>query len=285
MNVNATPLTLSCYAKVNLALDVYGTRPDGFHDIDTVFYEIDLADTLEVASTPGSFDFKLEEGIAPSGADNLVVKAAHALPGCSGVSQRLWKRIPVEAGLGSGSSDAASALRAAAHFSQSSQNLRHLAATLGSDVAFFLEGGCARGRGRGEELAPVRTRMKLHFLIVKPDVGVPTGWAYRELDKAGGVRKGHFAARMAQALESGDSDAVPGLLGNDFEMAVFSRFPEIADLKARLERAGARGALLCGSGSAVFGIFPTREAAERATEDFSDVWRAVASGLPERSAL
>lgn len=285
MNVSAPPITVPCFAKINLALDVLGLRPDRYHNVDTVLYEIDLADTLEASLAGGAPELTIEEGQAPEGEDNLASRAARALAGDGAVSLRLWKRIPMQAGLGGGSSDAASALRAAAHFSNTRRDLASVAAGLGSDVAFFLEGGCARARGRGEDLAPIKTQIALHILIVKPDAGASTAWAYSELDKRNQPRARRFAGPMTRALLANDYEAVLESLGNGFEPVVLARFPEIARLKERLVDAGAVATLLCGSGSAVFGVFPDREAAEGAAPAFPDVWHAAASGLPERSPL
>jgi len=275
-------LSLVSPAKINLALDVGHPRADGYHEIRTVFCRTDLADELELSLT-GEPEVRLtiEEGDAPGGDANLAVRAVEMVRrecgDCRGMGIRLRKRIPVQSGLGGGSSNAAAALRGAARLYGLDGDLSALAAGLGSDVPFFLDGRLALGEGRGERLREIVSGLSLHFLIVRPDAGVSTAWAYAELDRSGACASTAFADRAARALEDNDREALLASLGNTFEAVVFSRYPQIARLKQRLLEAGAEAALLCGSGSAVFGVFPTRDAAEGAAGGFGDVWSAVAS--------
>ncbi len=279
-------LSLISPAKINLSLDVGHPRPDGYHDIRTVFCRIDLADELDL--TPGDepgIRLIVEEGDAPDGDANLAVRAAEMIRRECGTREgleiRLRKRIPLQSGLGGGSSNAAAALRGAAELFGYAGELSALAAQLGSDVPFFLNGRIALGEGKGERLRGIPSCLPLHFLIVRPDIGVSTAWAYAELDRSGACGTTDYADRTVRALQSDDRDALLASLGNSFEPVVFSRHPEIARLKQRLLEAGAEAALLCGSGSAVFGIFPTRDAAEGAASGFGDVWNAVSSSTPE----
>ncbi len=279
-------LSLVSPAKVNLALDVGPLRPDGYHDIATVFCRIDLADGLDLSLTESpEVRLTVEEGEAPAGNDNLAVRAVELVRrrqgDARGMDMRLRKRIPMQSGLGGGSSNAAAALRGAAQLYGLDEGLQTLAAELGSDVPFFLDGRLALGEGRGEALQPLTSSLSLHFLIVRPQTGVSTAWAYAELDRSGACGSTAFAAEVCRALEAGDRQALISSLGNVFERVVFPRHPEIARLRQRLMEAGAEAAMLCGSGSAVFGIFPSRELAEGAASGFGDVWRAVASSVPE----
>jgi len=277
-------------AKVNLALDVLEKRSDGFHGIHTVFYEIDLADELEMSLTPApEVSLHVVEGNAPEGEGNLAHRAARMVLERSGRREgiyiRLAKRIPAQGGLGGGSSNAAAALKGAAALLGLREDLRPLAEELGSDVPFFLEGGTAHGRGRGEILEQVRHPLQFHLLLVKPDTGVSTPWAYAELDKTGLAGTEGFAARMVDALRSGDRERALRSMGNDFELVVFQKHPEIGRLKNRLEAAGAEVSLLSGSGATVFGVFPTRQECEHAAELFGDVWHAAVSGMAQGGAL
>ena len=272
-------VSVEAHAKINLALDVLDMRQDGFHNIDTVFYEIDLADRLDVAWAEKEGHISVHEGTAPADSTNLAVRATKLLAPDCGVTIDLWKRIPAQAGLGGGSSDAAAALQAIEKLSGPMGNLADVAVQLGSDVPFFLLGGCARGTGRGEILTPIRTGIQLHVLLVKPDIGVPTGWAYQELDAIGEAGKSMYAQRVNSTLEANDRDGLLQVMGNDFERVVVKRFPEVVSLVNRLKDAGSEFAMLCGSGSAVFGVFPTRDDAQRAGESFTDMWHAASSGL------
>lgn len=275
-------LTLKSYAKVNLALDVLGRRADGFHEVDTVLYEIDLADELEFRVTrEAGCHLTVEEGEAPPGDDNLVLRAAKAAAGLrayGGLEIRLKKRIPMQAGLGGGSSNAAAAIIAVSELLGTDGAPRAVAASIGSDVPFFLCGGTARATGRGDQIQFVPSLVDLDMLIVKPEAGVSTPWAYAQLDRVGHRGSARSAESVLEAVRKDDRRNTIARMRNDFEQVVLDLLPEARALKERLLEAGAEAALLCGSGSAVFGVFPSKEAARRAGEEFGDVWHAEASG-------
>ena len=278
---NAT-LTFNAYAKINLTLDVFSKRADGYHDIASVMQTISLRDTLH-------FTRRAEPGIGftchtpdapdvPTDATNLVVRAAqlvldtaqangHAITG--GVKIHLEKRIPSQAGLGGGSSDAATALRGVqsvldlADAGLPLETLYTLAAQLGSDVPFFLMGGTVAARGRGEKLSALPDGPPLSLVIVKPDESVSTGWAYNALDAAPD-RKSHRATkRMEEALRGLDHDRVVAFQSNDFELPIFQHYPKLAWLHDELMMAGCQIARLCGSGSALYGVAANPTEAER----------------------
>jgi 4-diphosphocytidyl-2-C-methyl-D-erythritol kinase len=246
-------------AKLNLFLRVVGRRPDGFHELETVFQAIDLADELtfrpadELCLTGGCED-------APTGPENLVLRAAAALreaTGCTrGAATHLTKRIPVGAGLGGGSSDAAAALVALNHLwglDLSRARLAELAAGLGSDVPFFLRGGTALGRGRGELLEPIIPHpSSLTFVLVRPSFPVATARAYA-LYRPAMAAAPPLPAFLA-AFASGDPERLAPLLRNDLEAGVLGEWPELAELREQLLAAGAVGARMTGSGSVVFGL-------------------------------
>lgn len=245
------------HAKLNLFLRVVGRRPDGFHELETVFQSIDLADVLTVEPAD---DLRLSGGSAeaPPGPENLVLRAAAALReaagGRRGAAIHLEKRVPVGAGLGGGSSDAAAALLALNRLwglDFPPERLAALAAALGSDVPFALRGGSAVGRGRGELLEALPTP-SLWFVLVRPPFPVPTARAYG-LYRPAPPESPSLGAFLA-ALASGDPARLAPVLRNDLEPGVFGAWPELAALRERLLAAGAVGARMTGSGSVLFGL-------------------------------
>lgn len=248
-------------AKINLTLHVLGRRPDGFHDIASLFVPLDLADTLEVRVGGDAVAVRVPGHPELEGDDNLCAKAARAfaartgLPG--GVEVTLHKRVPFAAGLGGGSSDAAAVLRclAAAHdLSPGDTRVQAAALDVGSDVPFFLRCVPAIARGRGEILAPAPRLPPLWLAIVKPPFGVSAAEAYRALARlrAEGTLPGGCEPALPESLP--DAAAVVRLLHNDLEPAVARLYP-IQGVKERFSASGARGALMSGSGSCVFALF------------------------------
>jgi len=262
-------------AKINLDLRVLERRPDGYHELRTIFQTITLADTLDVAFTPARRTaVELED--AQQIPDNLVVRAARlaldAMRIAGRVEMSLRKRIPMGAGLGGGSSDAAAvllALPALAGRPLALSTLHDLAQQLGSDVPFFLLGGRAVGIGRGTELFPLPDAPPRPGIIVAPGVHVATAQAYRDLSARLTAESQQEKLRSFQHQAWGLDPEAAG--ANDFEPVVFEREPRLALLKRRLARAGASPAMMTGSGSALFGLFPTRSEAARARQRFDDV--------------
>jgi len=265
-------VTLQAPAKINLGLQVLRKRPDGYHDIDTVFQAVALCDRLTFLPQKNRFTFQASGVPVPRGDDNLILKAARllketaGLPG-AGAKIRLQKNIPTGAGLGGGSSDAAAtlkALNALWGLKWPARKLESLAARLGSDVPFFIRGGTARGRGRGEKLTRLPTLSKIWVVLCWPGFPVATAWAYKSLRRGRGLSKANPHARLfIQALEKRGFDPVFQRLSNDFEKAVFRRHPRLGKIKRSLLREGARAALMSGSGSMVFGLADSKKMAER----------------------
>jgi len=271
---------IPAFAKVNLCLDVLGKRPDGYHELRTIFQSISLRDELilRATKTPG-ITLTIQGNAALSGEPvekNLVYRAVEALRGemktAAGVEVLLKKRIPAGGGLGGGSSDAAAALRGYLRLTKAklpNERLMQVGAALGADVPFFLLGGRALGIGRGDEIYPLPDIAKLHVLIVAPkDIRVPTPDAYRwlgagplELTKSEGDPK---LARFCALCWSGQGAG----LSNDFEGPVFRQHARLEQIKRALLHSGATEALLAGSGSAVFGVFPSPAKARRAAVGF-----------------
>jgi 4-diphosphocytidyl-2-C-methyl-D-erythritol kinase len=255
-------------AKINLDLRVLGKRPDGYHELRTIFQTISLADRIELAFTPGrKTAIELDDPAAIP--DNLAVRAAHAaldaMRARGRVQIRLEKRIPMGAGLGGGSSDAAAillALPVLAGGAIALPELCSIAQSLGSDVPFFLLGGTAVGIGRGTELFPLPDAPTRAGLLAAPAVHVSTGEAYRRigsrLTSAGLENKIFNFQSHTWDLRNG------GAARNDFEEVVFEEHRSLATLKRRLIRAGAEAAMMTGSGSAVFGLFHSSGEASRA---------------------
>ena len=268
-------LTVRAHAKVNLDLRVLGVRADGYHELRTVFQTIELHDTLVCSEKPGPFTLKCRNPIVPLDASNLVWKAAAALwiaLGRGGEIRdavvQIDKKIPVEAGLGGGSSDAAAALIALGRLWGGAPVtlLREVGATIGSDVPFFLSGGTALGLGRGEEIYPLVDLPPHYVVIVRPPFGVSTAEAYAwyDEDRAAGLRENREFQTLPVPWPSRAAQMV-----NDLEPPVIRRHQEISAFKSQLREAGATAAAMSGSGSAVFGLFRSRLAAERAVKPLS----------------
>ena len=259
------------HAKVNLDLRVLGTRPDGYHELRTVFQTIDLQDTLTAEEKPGPFALKCRMAGVPLDERNLVWRAAAALWKTLGrggdpcdIAVTIDKGIPFEAGLGGGSADAAAALRVLARVWGGApvSLLREVAAGIGSDVPFFLSGGTALGLGRGEEIYPLVDLPRHWIVIVRPHFGVSTAEAYAwyDEDRAAGVREPRSELQMLPV----PWPTRAAQMVNDLEPPVVRRHPEIGTIKGALREAGAVAAVMSGSGSAVFGLFRTRPGAARA---------------------
>jgi 4-diphosphocytidyl-2-C-methyl-D-erythritol kinase len=271
-------------AKINLSLRVVGTRPDGYHELRTVFQSIDLHDELTIRRTTRALELTCDDPACPLGSANLVWRAAQAVwraagrPGAArGVALHLVKRIPMEAGLGGGSSDAAAAVRALGKlWGVRRARQRAIAISLGADVPFFLEGGTALGLDRGDLLFPLPDRPREWVVVALPPRGVSTKDAFRWFDAAVSSRR----RQRIRPLEDID-------WRNDFEEVVARQHPEVSALARALTRAGASRALMSGSGSAVFGLFVQRHAAVTAAAQIEARFprtRAVLSRTVGRAA-
>lgn len=269
MPTKAPRFVVRAHAKVNLDLRVLGTRPDGYHELRTVFQSIELHDTLVCRERPGPFVLKSRTATIPLDRSNLVWKAAAGLWKALGragepcdTSVAIEKVIPMEAGLGGGSADAAASLQAFARLWGGAPLtlLREVAADIGSDIPFFLSGGTALGLGRGEEIYPL-VDLPVHWVvIVQPAFGVSTAEAYSwyDEDRAAGLKEPREPQVLPVPWPSRAAQMV-----NDLEPPVVRRHPEIADIKSALKDGGAVAASMSGSGSAVFGLFRTRPSAAR----------------------
>ena len=253
-------MRVRAFAKINRSLRVLGLRPDGFHELRTVFQSIALHDTLTIRAVRGPFRFTCDDPACPSDGTNLVCRAAAQLWRNSGhrgplrnLSIHLTKRIPVQAGLGGGSSDAAAVLRALGRsWRVDPRRLRAIAASIGADVPFFFEGGTVLGLERGDLLFPLVDAPPAWVVLAIPSFGVNTQAAYRWFDADGSLQPSGRRSPKGFALQDRT---------NDLQGPVARRHPEITRLVRVLSRAGASEAAMSGSGSAVFGLFSTRRAA------------------------
>jgi 4-diphosphocytidyl-2-C-methyl-D-erythritol kinase len=269
---------IPAFAKINLRLEILGKRPDGYHELRTIFQTVSLHDDLRLwrARKPG-ISLSVVGNAALSGEPvekNLVYRAVHALQqelkDSDGIEIELKKKIPAGRGLGGGSSDAAAAMIGYLGLSGkkvASERLMQMGASLGADVPFFLQGGRALGIGRGDEIYPLPDIEKKSVLIVSPaDIHVPTPDAYRWLN-APELTKTAENPKLWKFCVSSWSVQGTGLW-NDFEGAVFQHYPRLSEIKRELLRRGATEALLAGSGSAVIGVFPSPAKARRAAVGF-----------------
>jgi len=271
-------LTLTSNAKVNLGLDIVGRREDGYHLIDTVFQEVDFGDQLhfrrikadECRLSSDSPDF-------PRGAENLCTQAFWAMKKryseIAGVRLHAEKRIPAGAGLGGGSSNAATTLLAIAqiyNLQTGIDELLGIAQSLGADVPFFLYGGIARGTGIGEHITPLEQRLEVPLVIVMPAVHIPTEWAYDNVSytltpKGVDDNLERFFEKRGRLRR----------IRNVFEPLIIERYSEIGDIRQRLYHLQADHVSISGSGAAIFGLFPDTETASNAAQALSQDYRTV----------
>jgi len=254
-------------AKVNLGLAVHRRRPDGYHDISTLFLKVSLVDEVRLTIQPREIVLHCEHPEVPSDARNLVHRAAVALqplaPG-QGVCLTLQKTIPVAAGLGGGSSDAAATLlglNTLWNLGLSETALVAYAARLGADVPFFLlPTVAAMGYGRGDELVPVACPRTFYLVLVKPPIAVSTAWVYQQL-RFELTAPPKDTTILRQCLESGDIEGLGAACFNDLEAVVLRHVPVVQDVKRALMRPGVYGVCMSGSGPTVYALCPSWDVA------------------------
>lgn len=276
--------TLPSFAKINLNLRVLGKRPDGFHELFTVFQTVSLHDSLSFSENE---DIRLtcDDTSIPTDQRNLVVKAANLLKERSGIRLgvllHLKKRIPAPGGLGGGSSNAAIALIGLSKLWKldlSADDLQTMACELGSDVPYFLTGGTAIGSGRGTQIEPIEDLQVPHLLIVTPNVRVSTPDAFKSLDAPNLTTSDAERILIVCRFEARKLDLLQSVLTNDMEPAVFAAYPEIERVKHTLLRLGAVGAMMSGSGASVFAVFDKEETRQTALKALGNEanWRKFA---------
>lgn len=265
-------LQIRSYAKINWTLDVLFKRGDGYHELRTIYQTVSLHDRLLIGESSEAIEIVCEDPRVPCDETNLAFKAALLLREVTGTSKgariEIEKRIPVAAGLGGGSSNAAATLLALIRLWQveiDERELIQIAAKLGSDVPFFLTGGTALGVGRGEEVSPIEQVHCEHLLLVNPGFAVSTRDAYEKLSR---LTTSEAASIIPFALLAAKGiSGLPLVARNDLEEPVLAAYPEIAEVKRRLMSLGARHALMSGSGATVFGVFDNSEMAGQAESE------------------
>lgn len=268
-------------AKVNLGLNVVEKRPDGYHNLETVFYPVPIKDVLEIqlmdAAFPSAYDCDLKVTNMDIEGDeqrNLVVRAYQLLkadfPTLPRIHAHLWKGIPTQAGMGGGSSDCAYMIRLlneSFHLQLTDGQMIAYAARLGADCAFFIKSTPCYAEGIGERMTPIRLDLTgWHIGIVRPDIPVPTKEAFSRI-------RPHYPERNCREVVSQAVETWRDGLTNDFEESVFALHPEIGAVKEQLYDMGATYAAMSGSGSALFGLFREEPAALQQT--FPDMFTSV----------
>jgi 4-diphosphocytidyl-2-C-methyl-D-erythritol kinase len=264
-------LRLKAPAKVNYRLDVLRRRPDGYHDLRMIMQRIDLCDEVAITlvDNPGIRVTCGQQGV-PEGPGNIAWLAADALLKKSGrqdgIGISIAKNIPVAAGLGGGSSDAATVLMGVNELLDlqlSDEQLMEIGVKLGADVPFFIFKRCALAEGIGECLTPVEQIPAVWLVLVNPNIHVSTAWVYKNLQLTSGK-----AANIIPLLYNSIGD-ICAVLANDLESVTIDRFPLIGEIKERLLAAGASGSLMSGSGPTVFGLFENEGRARQAAQELA----------------
>jgi 4-diphosphocytidyl-2-C-methyl-D-erythritol kinase len=271
-------LNIPAFAKINLVLRILGKRRDGFHTLNTVLQTIDLQDQLTFDFEPAkTFDInlKLSDPKIPADETNLIYRACQAFhkihPLKHQLNVKVKKRIPIESGLGGGSSDAAATLITLSRFYDwpiSTKGLHQIAGTLGSDVPFFLEGGTALGTVRGDKIRKLDDWPDLDVLVVIPDVSCSTSAIYEEYDRRNLLTPESKSIKIRGVQRPESQRDYVSLVENDLERVVFALYPELDSIKKRLLKLGAIAAALTGSGSAIFGLFSDAAEFDKAAKAF-----------------
>ena len=271
MGCGDTLLTLSANAKINLTLDILGTREDGYHEVAMIMQEISLHDTLSMGKINQGISLTIaiegQKGTLPADESNLCWKAAALVQKeynlQEGVEIHLTKRIPMAAGLAGGSADAAAVLKGMNHLfrlGMTEARLCELGARLGSDIPFCIMGGTMLATGRGEVLTRLPSFPRFSVVLAKPPVGVSTAWAYKTYD-AGYDGPHPDNEAMLEAIHGGDAHKAAGLLCNVLEGVTETEHPVIADYKRLMMEHGAMASMMSGSGPTVFGLVREKQQA------------------------
>jgi 4-diphosphocytidyl-2-C-methyl-D-erythritol kinase len=273
------PLSVKSFAKINLGLLITGKRDDGYHTLETIFAPINWYDVIEFSDS-GVISMSCTNGTLPVDDNNLCIRAAKALQQFAGISRgvtmKLHKQVPFGAGLGGGSSDAATVLRVLNERWQvnaASADLHAIAVSLGADVPYFLEiRGLAYARGIGDELEDLGFTLPYYVVTVFPEEHISTVWAYKNFYRRFDRELPDLKKRVSELCLSGKKEVLP-LFENDFEPAVFDHFPAVRLVKSTLLEAGSVYASLSGSGSAVFGLFESEGDALAAMKLLPEAYR------------
>ena len=275
-------ISLKAFAKINIGLNIISKRPDGYHEIETIFQLIDLYDTITISKRNDTqIVIHSRNKNIPLNHDNICYKATNLLRGVSGISDgvniTINKRIPMGAGLGGGSSDAASALKGLIRIwglRLNENSLMDVAKQVGADVPFFIKGGTAFATGIGEKLTHIEFPTEYFCVLVHPPIEVSTEWAYKNYTFS--LTKTKKISKLSQFLQKKiNLSELKNYVQNDFEKLVFKEFPELCELKEKLYQNGAFFASMSGSGSTIFGLFKSFIKAEEAVGIFPESCQTI----------
>jgi 4-diphosphocytidyl-2-C-methyl-D-erythritol kinase len=269
---------VSAPGKINLILRVLDRRPDGYHNLCSVMQTVELADTISAEEAPDSSAISLscEGAELPAGSENLVYRAAesvrHRIKQTPGLKIRIQKCLPVAAGVGGGSSDAAATIQALAMLLQTGWSrieMAKIGEEIGSDVPFFFYGPTAIVEGRGERVTPIRIEGQRWLVLVNVGIAISTAWAYGKLAESRSKAVSSAGAQAKLELRADSRlqwDELLNLFENDFQSVMEEAYPSLRDLRLLLLARGAQAAMLCGSGSTVFGVFSSEKTARQAAD-------------------
>ena len=267
-NCEINRISLKAPAKINLFLEILGKRDDGYHEIETVMQEIDLVDNLQFEEIQEGVRLNCNDKNIPPDENNLVCKAANLILNECGIRKgvliSLEKNIPVGAGLGGGSSDAAATLKALNllwKIGLSDAELMEFAAKLGSDIPFFIKGKTALCSGRGEKITPIEVKSEMNYLVIFPHINISTATIYRNL-KIDLTKKIIDVSFFLDALKHRKLADISKLLYNRLEEVIFATYPDLLDVKSALDHFDFCGLSVSGSGSAFFGLCKDKQQAE-----------------------
>lgn len=275
-------ICLNAHAKINIGLNIISKRPDHYHNIETIFQQIDLHDLVAIKRTDGSeITVRSNDRRIPEDQGNICYQAAKLLQHATGITEgieiEIDKRIPIAAGLGGGSSDAASVIMGLLQLWQielSKRDLLELAMKLGADVYFFLNGGTALATGVGEILARIALPFNFHCVLILPNIEISSTWAYRNFNFS--LTKIKKSVKLSQILNNRfDFASLKNLTSNDLEGVVFQRYPLLMKLKETLYRKGAFFASMSGSGSTIYGLFHNYETAKEVMKTFPEPFQII----------
>lgn len=255
-------LFLKAYAKINIGLNIISKRQDGYHNIVTIFQQIDLFDRIEVKKTGNpEIIIRSDNKKLPTNENNICYKAVRLIQRATGIKEgvaiAINKRIPIGAGLGGGSSDAAAVfkgLKRLWQFELTEDNFLQIALELGADVPFFLHGGTVLASGIGEKLKPIALPFTFYCVLIYPNIEISSTWAYKNLNFS--LTKTKKSIKLAIILSHRlDVSDLKNVISNDLEEVVFQRYPILPEIKQLLYRKGAFFASMSGSGSTIYGLF------------------------------
>lgn len=269
-------LALDSHAKINLSLQITGKFPDGYHQLETIFQRISLKDSITLKEVKKGIRVTSNSKEMPLDESNLAFRASDKIIKRSGIDKgvviHIEKKIPMGAGLGGGSSNAATVLNGLNRMwdlGMKKEELSSMARELGADVSFFLFDNCAFGFGRGDILKPIKTLCELWVVLVHPEIFISTAWVYKNFREKL-TKNRDYISILTISLQENKKEDVSKNLVNDLESVVFPVYPQIENLKRELLNEGAEGALMSGSGSTVFGLFHDRSSAEEVLGKLAD---------------